>query len=100
MDMGVSGNEARSEAAKIIASSDDDKSGEIEFTEFATIWQRKLLSVNESYIHAVFTVLDENGDGDIDNKELMKVLEISDQDEIKKYIEEVDADKDGKINFQ
>jgi len=99
-DMGISKVEATKEAGKIIAEVDDDGSGEIEFTEFATIWQRKLLSVNESYIHAVFTVLDENGDGDIDNKELMKVLEISDHEEIKAYINEVDSDKDGKINFQ
>jgi len=99
-DMGITKVEAEAEAAKIIKEVDDDASGEIEFTEFATIWQRKLLSVNESYIHAVFTVLDENGDGDIDSDELAKVLEITDNQKIQSYIAEVDSDNDGKINFE
>lgn len=99
-DMGITKAEAENEATKIIKEVDDDNSGEIEFTEFATIWQRKLLSVNESYIHAVFTVLDENGDGDIDSAELGKVLEISDAQKIQAYIKEVDTNDDGKINFE
>merc|ERR1712048_765858 len=98
--MGITKVEAEAEAAKIIKEVDDDASGEIEFTEFATIWQRKLLSVNESYIHAVFTVLDENGDGNIDCYELAKVLEINDSEKIQAYIKEVDADGDGCINFE
>merc|ERR1719495_944698 len=98
-DMGVTPAEARSEANKIIQETDQNASGMIEFEEFAQIWQRKLLSVNDSYIHAVFTVLDENGDGDIDATELKKVLDIKDDDEINAYIQEVDQDGDGKINF-
>jgi len=98
-DMGYSKEEAKVEAKKIIKETDDDGSNEIEFVEFAQIWQRKLLSVNESYIHAVFTVLDENGDGSIDADELKKVLEIDDEDEINAYIKEVDTDNDGQISF-
>jgi len=98
-DMGVTPDQALQEAKEIISTVDDDGSGEIEFEEFARIWQRKLLSVNESYIHAVFTVLDEDGNGLIDNEELGKVLEEEDMEKVKKLIEEVDTDGDGHINF-
>merc|ERR1711879_858364 len=102
-DMGMAKSEAVAEATRIINETDDDGSGFIEFEEFARIWQRKLLSVNESYIHAVFTVLDENGDGSIDADELAKVLDMqkdSDAKELAELIKEVDADGDGVISFK
>merc|ERR1719461_1309412 len=89
-DMGITKSKATDEAMAIIKATDDDGSGEIEFKEFAQIWQRKLLSVNESYIHAVFSVLDENGDGKIDAEELKKVLEEDDAQMIQELIAEVD----------
>merc|ERR1712060_653737 len=91
IDMGFTKTQAHSEALKIIQSTDDDRSGEIEFNEFAQIWQRKLLSVNESYIHAVFTVFDEDGDGTIDAQELAKVLNMQsagDDEKIAEIIKE------------
>jgi len=102
MDMGFSKNQAQLEAKKIIKSTDDDGSGEIEFNEFAQIWQRKLLTVNDSYIHAVFTVFDDNGDGTIDAQELAKVLNMQgegDDEKIVEIIKEVDSDGDGVISF-
>lgn len=102
-DMGITESKARIEAKSIISATDDDGSGEIEFKEFAQVWQRKLLSVNESYIHAVFSVLDENGDGSISAKELAKVLDLSDDEKeatkIAELIKEVDSDGDGAISF-
>merc|ERR1719461_1818423 len=98
--MGITKSEAKREAKQIISTSDEDGSGEIEFAEFAQIWQRKLLSVNESYIHAVFTVLDEDGNGSIDVQELAKVLDMTnDQEEVKELVKEVDTDGDGVISF-
>jgi len=103
-DMGITKSKAEEEAKNIIEATDDDGSGEIEFKEFAQVWQRKLLSVNESYIHAVFTVLDENGDGSIDAKELEKVLDLEEKDKaassILELIKEVDKDGDGEISFE
>lgn len=102
-DMGITPVKAVEEAENIIKSADSDGSGEVEFDEFAQVWQRKLLSVNESYIHAVFTVFDENGDGTIDRSELAKVLELKKNDTNDKHIAdliaEVDKDNDGVINF-
>merc|ERR1719233_568190 len=103
MDMGFSKNQAQLEAAKIIKTTDADGSGEIEFGEFAQIWQRKLLSVNDSYIHAVFSVFDEDGDGKIDSRELAKVLDMHDDGDDEKIIEiikEVDSDGDGVISWE
>jgi len=102
MDMGFSKNQAHLEAIEIIKTSDADGSGEIEFNEFAQIWQRKLLSVNDSYIHAVFSVFDENGDGNINADELAKVLDMQgagDDEKIVEIIKEVDSDGDGVISW-
>merc|ERR1719419_1962115 len=103
MDNGHSEAKAMEEAKAMIESTDDDGSGCIEFGEFAEIWQRKLLTVNESYIHTVFNVLDADGDGNIDAAELAQVLDMAnegDDEKIAELIKEVDTDNDGKINFQ
>lgn len=103
MDMGFTKNQAHLEAEKIIQSTDFDGSGEIEFAESAEIWQRKLLSVNDSYIHAVFSVLDEDGNGKIEAHELAKVLEFEDDggdEKIAEIIKEVDSDGDGVISWE
>lgn len=115
-DMGVTKAEAILEAERIIKTSDGDGNGTIGFAEFAQVWQRKLLSVNDSYIHAVFTVLDEDGSGQIDGTELAKVLDmnvnIGHEDaelrreaernvkHIEDLITEVDKDGDGLISFK
>lgn len=101
--IGVTGDQAIIEARAIISASDTDGSGAIEIDEFKQIWQRKLLSENEAYIHAVFKVLDEDGGGTIDAIELANVLDMhqeGDLDRVKDIINEVDADGDGVINFQ
>jgi len=103
IDMGFTKTQAQSEASKIIKSTDDDGSGEIEFDEFAQIWQRKLLSVNDSYIHAVFSVLDEDGNGTIEAHELAKVLNMKDEgdeEKVQELIKEVDTDGDGVISWE
>lgn len=99
MDMGVTKTEAREQADQIINNTDDDKSGTIEFDEFASIWQRKLLTANESYIHAVFNVLDDNGDGHVNAEELGKVLDVKDPRKMQELINDVDADNDGQLSF-
>jgi len=101
--IGVTGEQAIIEAKAIISASDTDGSGAIEIDEFKQIWQRKLLTENEAYIHAVFKVLDEDGGGTIDSFELANVLDMhqeGDLDLLKDIINEVDADGDGVISFQ
>merc|ERR1712176_387764 len=90
-------------------------------------WYRKVLSTNDQYINRVFDVFDDNGDGHIDAKELALILfpenydadsvanidvdtetyDDEDEDEdnknllatVKKMINEVDVNGDGKIDF-
>merc|ERR1711920_21536 len=86
----------------MIAQTDTNRSGFIELNEFLTIWQRKMLSINETYIHTVFSVLDTNSDGHIDPQELAQVLDMQNEgDDVKinEIIKEVDTDDDGLINF-
>merc|ERR1719499_313011 len=92
--------EARAEAVKVLEEVDTDNNGEINFEEFATVWQRKLLSVNDQYIHVVFSVLDINHDGYIDKDELAEVMDWMSPDEIDEMIGEADqGNTDGRIDF-
>merc|ERR1719228_2508214 len=103
MEMGIDKAEAVTEAKAIISTSDTDGSGAIEFNEFTQIWQRKLLTENEAYIRAVFTVLDEDCGGTIDAVELANVLDMhkeGDREVVQEIINEVDADGDGVINYE
>jgi len=103
MDIGYTEVKAKEQAEAMIVASDGDKSGFIEFSEFASTWQRKLLSTNEEYIHSIFSVLDADGNGHIDCTELAKVLDLTndgEEEKIKEIIKEIDKDEDGKINFE
>jgi len=103
MDAGYSKKQAYLEATKMIKTADFNGSGEIEFDEFAQIWQRRQLSVNDAYIHAVFSVLDEDDNGIIDAHELGEVLKLmgdSDDKKIAQIIDEVDQDGDGVISWE
>jgi len=103
MDMGYTQDKALEEAKVMIASTNEDDSGVIKFAEFAAIWQRKLLTVNGAYIHAVFSILDADNNGLIGAKELGQVLDMTgkgDEIKIQEIIKEVDKDRDGKISFE
>jgi len=103
MEMGTSRKQAINEAKAIISTSDTDGSGAIEFNEFTQNWQRQLLTENEAYIRAVFSVLDEDGGGTIDATELANVLDMhkeGDRLRVSEIIKEVDADGDGVISYE
>eukprot|EP00487_Bulimina_marginata_P007666 TRINITY_DN29163_c0_g1_i1.p1 TRINITY_DN29163_c0_g1~~TRINITY_DN29163_c0_g1_i1.p1 ORF type:complete len:167 (+),score=46.41 TRINITY_DN29163_c0_g1_i1:210-710(+) len=72
--MGFAGHSAQNEAAKMIEHADKNKDGVVDFEEFKQVWYRKVLSTNDQYIHRVFDVFDDNGDGHIDPKELGQIL--------------------------
>jgi len=98
LDMGYAPSIAKDEAQKIMASADMNNDGTIDFNEFKAIWQRKLLTQHEEYIHRVFAVFDDNGDGFIDASELQGVLG-EDFKVIVEMINEVDDNHDNKISF-
>ena len=125
LDQGYSKHEAANESKAIIEAADKDKDGKLSYDEFKEVWYRKVLKSNDAYIHKVFDVFDENGDGFIDSQELNSILfpkdevefdgeneendnevkeeDIMDSDELKRMkslIGEVDSNGDGKISFE
>jgi len=101
-ELGFHRTEGKDEAQRVMKEADADGNGAITFDEFASVWQRKLLSVNDQYVRAVFNVLDTNGDGEIDFSELRGILQDLADEDVKAIIDEVDKEgnKDKKINFQ
>merc|ERR1712154_197232 len=107
---GYTGHSAKSEAVKMIEHADKNADGVVDFDEFKQVWYRKVLSTNDQYIHRVFSVFDESGDAESAGNEEEKELAASPEDDgegmndgflgtVKRMIQEVDANKDGKIDF-
>merc|ERR1719273_491037 len=90
---------AKQEAENMLKAADENNDGQVDFEEFKAVWHRKLLSQHDQYIHRVFAVFDDNGDGYIDAKELQSVLG-DDFENIKNMISEVDENDDGKPSFE
>jgi len=97
--MGFAPVAAKQEAEQMLDAADLNNDGVVDFSEFKAVWHRKLLSQHDQYIHRVFAVFDDNGDGYIDKDELQGVLG-EDFGAIKDMIAEVDDDKDNKISFE
>uniref|UniRef100_A0A915A4Y5 EF-hand domain-containing protein n=1 Tax=Parascaris univalens TaxID=6257 RepID=A0A915A4Y5_PARUN len=85
----------------MFSAADKDHDGNIDFNEFLTIAHANPLSLS---LKAVFEELDVDGDGCITRSELRTAFQrmghtLSDTD-IKAIYKHVDANNDGKINFQ
>merc|ERR1719273_721948 len=83
----------------MLIAADENNDGQVDFEEFKQVWHRKLLSQHDQYIHRVFAVFDDNGDGYIDAKELQGVSG-DDFENIQNMISEVDENDDGKLSFE
>ena len=70
LDMGFAPSKAVVEAKEMLKAADQNGDNQVDFQEFKQVWHRKLLSQHDQYIHRVFAVFDDNGDGFIDAKEL------------------------------
>jgi len=87
------------EAQNMINQGDHTEDGKIDFEEFLTIWQRKLLSISDEYVESVFSVLDTDNSGMLEYAELGKVFDGKTEDELLSMLVEVDTDKDGVISL-
>merc|ERR1712087_637018 len=98
LDMGFAPIRAKEEAKSMLIAADENNDGQVDFEEFKQVWHRELSSQHDQYIHRVFAVFDDNGDGYIDAKELQGVLG-DDFENIQSMISEVDENNDGKLSF-
>lgn len=84
---------------------DADGNGMIEFSEFLTLMERRMMDTTaEDEVLAAFKVFDENNDGFITASELRTVMQnlgakLNDE-EIDKMVAEADTDGDGQINYE
>eukprot|EP01083_Nonionella_stella_P152853 490421_1 len=99
MDMGFTTHTASREANSALHAADKNTDGLVDFEEFKLFWHRKLLSQHTRYSNGVFSLFDNNGDGQIDADELTNLLGI----ELKRaesMLCEVDKDGDGLISLR
>ena len=81
---------------------DVDQNGKIDYTEFlASTIQKKNYLRNERLLEA-FSVFDKDNSGQITKEELLEALkaEKSQEIEVEKYIQAVDKNGDGKIDYK
>lgn len=96
-------NPTSEELDDVIKEVDLDNDGSIGFNEFVKMMEVELQRSDKALIDA-FKVLDENGDGFVTLQELKRIVivtcpQITD-DELKQMIDDLDTDKDGKINYE
>lgn len=93
------------EIKEILSGVDTDKNGAINYTEFIAATLNKILSNDRTRIEKAFKVLDKNGDGTINEKDLREVLsgnnlQFFDSKIVNEIIKECDINKDGSVTFE
>jgi len=102
IDDGMYAPEAKKQAAIIMKDCDENNDQQIEFDEFVKARARNKLSTDIMVLHAVFALLDFNNDEHVDKKELREIFQEDKElteEELKKMIDEVDSDHDGRISM-
>ncbi|KAG6433351.1 hypothetical protein SASPL_104961 [Salvia splendens] len=94
----------RDELAEVIARVDVNGDANVSIDEFSTLYQTIMDERNEDEdMKEAFDVFDRNGDGFISVEEVSSVLASLGQgrgaEECEKMIEKVDADGDGRVDF-
>ncbi|KAF6174216.1 hypothetical protein GIB67_033748 [Kingdonia uniflora] len=92
-----------SEIKQLMDAADVDGSGSIDYIEFITATMHRHRLQNEENLYKAFQFFDRDGSGFITRDELKQAMshyETVDQTTIEEIIEDVDADKDGQINYE
>jgi len=90
---------------ELISSIDCDGSGAIDYTEFLAAAIDKRLCLEKDVCWSAFRVLDKDGKGTVSKAELKSIFndedlqEVAEEGSFVRVMEEVDRDKDGKIDF-
>ena len=89
------------DVARLMDLMDDDESGTITKEEFvAAAMASQLSAASEEKLRNTFDIFDEDGDGNVDQKEIRKMFPDLKQERITEMIKEADTDGDGKISFK
>ena len=103
LSLGLMPTEA--EVIEMMKEVDTDGNGVIDFTEFLTLMDRKLMFLDgDEDIKEAFRLFDKDGNGVISAAELHQMMnnlgEKLTESEIEEMIKEADLDGDGQINYQ
>lgn len=88
----------RADAENLFKAVDIDGDGTVSYQELLLTATDRKLGLQEERQWAAFCKIDTDSSGHIDESELVKLLDIS-QEEAKVLIKEVDVDSDGKVSF-
>lgn len=89
----------------LLEGADTDNSGSIDYTEFLAATMDAQTFLRDDYLKTAFDMFDKDNSGKIDKNEVIALLQGEDaenhipKDELLKYINEVDQNGDGEIDF-
>jgi len=89
----------KAEVDKIFNSIDTDNNGFLEFEEFARVIIDKKKLLTTDIIKFTFNFFDKDRSGEITIDELMELFGKNNEEHLKELVNEVDTDKNGKIDF-
>ncbi|KAK1384686.1 Calcium-dependent protein kinase 20 [Heracleum sosnowskyi] len=97
----VGANLMESEISQLMEAADLDNSGTIDYTEFVAAMLNQNKTLKEDHLFAAFSYFDEDGSGYITPDELQHVCEQFGLEEVhlEEIMNEVDQDKDGRIDY-
>ena len=91
---------------EILKAADTDNSGSIDYTEFIAATLDAQTYMRDDYLRTAFDMFDKDGSGKIDKDEIRELLagedmsNIISKDELERYLNEVDENGDGEIDFE
>ncbi|KAJ0086890.1 hypothetical protein Patl1_09483 [Pistacia atlantica] len=91
------------EIRQLMDAADVDKSGTIDYTEFITATMQRHKLEKEEHLYEAFQYFDKDSSGFITREELRQAMTqhgMGDEATIDEIIEDVDTDKDGRINYE
>ncbi|CAI0435494.1 unnamed protein product [Linum tenue] len=94
---------AMNKMKKLALKADVDKNGTIDYVEFITATMHRQRLEKEEHLFEAFQYFDKDGSGFITRDELRHAMSqygMGDEDTINEILDDVDIDKDGKINYE
>lgn len=106
LQTGLGHKEDMTSLIEMLKGADTDGSGSIDYTEFIAATMDQQTFMRNDYLKTAFDMFDKDKSGKIDKQELIGILQGEDMqntvpsDQLLKYIEEVDENGDGEIDFE